>query len=82
MMNTAAVTRRSSQNPLEFQSFEGLPCGCVVAVYRVPQMEIEVELVEARGPHCLDASHHIGRVIRLGGPAEVEEDDDEAGAEF
>ena len=73
-MRTAGVTPRTAPlKPLEFQSFEGLPCGCVAAVYRVPQMEVEVELVEARGPHCLDVGHQIGRVIRLGHPAELEE---------
>ncbi len=72
-MTTAVPTTRTSLKPLEFQSFESLPCGCVAAVYRVPQVEVEVELLEARGPHCLDQAHQIGRVIRLGHPAELEE---------
>lgn len=72
-MTTAAATTRTSLKSLQFQSFESLPCGCVAAVYRVPQVEVEVELVEARGPHCLDAAHQIGRVIRLGHPTEIDE---------
>ncbi len=73
-MRTAAVTPRSTPlKPLQFQSFQGFPCGCVAAVYRVPQMDVEVELVEARGPHCLDAGHQVGRVVRLGHPAELED---------
>ncbi len=75
-MTTAPATTRTSLKSLQFQSFESLPCGCVAAVYRVPQVEVEVELVEARGPHCLDTEHQIGRVIRLGHPTEIDEIDE------
>jgi len=50
------------------------PCGCVAAVYRARPTFMEVELVEAKGPHCLFYGHRTGQVISLG-MSELHEDE-------
>jgi hypothetical protein len=32
---------------------------------------VELELVEAKGPHCLDMGHRAGGVVRLGLPEDL-----------
>ena len=44
------------------------PCGCVAAIYRAGPTVVEVELVEAKGPHCRFYGHRTGQVISLGVP--------------
>ena len=46
-------------------ALHALPCGCVAAVYRTQPHDTEVVALEARGPHCLYASHETGRVLGL-----------------
>lgn len=46
-------------------TLHALPCGCVAAVYRTQPLDTEVVALEARGPHCLYASHETGRVLGL-----------------
>jgi hypothetical protein len=44
------------------------PCGCIAAIYRARPTDVEVELVEAKGPHCRFFRHQPGQVISLGVP--------------
>ena len=52
-------------------ALESLPCGCVSGVYQASPTVVELELVEAKGPHCVYATHRLGRVVRLGVPEEM-----------
>ena len=47
---------------------ETMPCGCIAGVYQAAPTIVEVEFVEAKGPHCLFAGHRAGHVTRLGVP--------------
>ena len=47
-------------------ALETLPCGCVAGVYQARPMPVEVEFVEAKGPHCVFSRHRAGQVNRLG----------------
>ena len=47
-------------------ALEPLPCGCVAGVYQARPTAVEVEFVEAKGPHCLFPGHRDGQVSRLG----------------
>lgn len=51
--------------PYALDALHALPCGCVAAVYRTQPSDTEVVALEARGPHCLYASHETGRVLGL-----------------
>jgi hypothetical protein len=51
--------------PYALDALHALPCGCVAAVYRTQPLDTEVVALEARGPHCLYASHETGRVLGL-----------------
>lgn len=50
------------------------PCGCVASIYRARPTFMEVELVEAKGPHCRFYRHRTGQVISLG-MSELHEDE-------
>jgi hypothetical protein len=47
-------------------TLQTMPCGCVAAVYRARPALVEMELVEAKGPHCRFYGHRAGQVISLG----------------
>lgn len=47
---------------------EQLPCGCVASIYQMGPAELELEFVEAKGPHCLFDDHRAGDISRLGLP--------------
>lgn len=49
-------------------SLQPMPCGCVAAIYRARPTFVELELVEAKGPHCRFFGHRTGQVISLGLP--------------
>ena len=49
-------------------ALETMPCGCVAGVYQARPSVVEVEFVEAKGPHCVFARHRAGHVTRLGVP--------------
>lgn len=51
--------------PYALDALHALPCGCVAAVYRTQPSDTEVVALEARGPHCLYASHETGRLLGL-----------------
>ena len=68
-MSLSAATRSASRtNPLTLIALESLPCGCVSGVYRARPTVVELELVEAKGPHCRFDRHKTGDVMRLGVP--------------
>lgn len=58
----------------ELEALEGLPCGCVAAAYRARPWDVAVVSLEAKGPHCILAGHSNGQILRLGDPAEFEDD--------
>jgi hypothetical protein len=51
---------------LELVALDNLPCGCVAAAYRARPWDLAVVSVEAKGPHCPNATHAQGRVLELG----------------
>ncbi len=70
MTNPAHVPSRSTPKPVAFQA---LPCGCVSGVYLAYPSVVELELVEAKGPHCRVSSHRTGRLVGIGGADDVSE---------
>ncbi|MBE3135371.1 MAG: hypothetical protein IMZ55_18040 [Acidobacteria bacterium] len=72
--------RRPAPAQLELERLEGLPCGCVVAVQRARPSQVRFVSVEARGPHCLFASHRTDQILRIGDPMEWPEAGDEPDA--
>ena len=67
MTTPAAVRENRPTMFLELQALESLPCGCVSGVYQANPV-MELELVEAKGPHCVFMEHRPGGVVRLGVP--------------
>jgi hypothetical protein len=61
---------QSRPSPLSLLALEAMPCGCVAAVYCAMPSIVELEMVEAKGPHCLYRGHQAGKVVRLGLPGE------------
>jgi hypothetical protein len=61
----------------ELEALEGLPCGCVAAAYRARPWDVAVVSLEAKGPHCILAGHASGQILRLGDPAEFEDEDED-----
>jgi hypothetical protein len=71
-MNLQPTTDRVSRAAsLSLVAFESLPCGCVSGVYHASPTVVEVELVEAKGPHCVFLEHRAGGVVRLGLPEDL-----------
>ena len=71
-MNLQGTTQRLSRAArLSLIALESLPCGCVSGVYQATPMVVEVELVEAKGPHCVFVEHRMGGVVRLGLPDDL-----------
>ncbi len=50
-------------SPLELETLQLLPCGCVTAIRRVRSWEFLVVSIEAKGPHCNLPAHRLGRVV-------------------
>lgn len=61
----------------ELEALEGLPCGCVAAAYRARPWDVAVVSLEAKGPHCILSGHANGQILRLGDPAEFDEEETE-----
>lgn len=62
-MATPAVHGPSAhRSPLELETLQLLPCGCVTSIRRVRSWEFLVVSIEAKGPHCRLAAHRLGRV--------------------
>ena len=53
-------------------TLQAMPCGCVAGVYRARPAVVEVDVVEAKGPHCRFFGHRTGHVMRLGVPDSME----------
>jgi len=70
-MNFQPTTRSSRPATLTLVMLESLPCGCVSGTYQASPTVVELELVEAKGPHCLFGAHRIGGVVRLGLPEDI-----------
>ncbi len=66
--------------PLELETLQLLPCGCVTAVRRARPWEFVVVSIEAKGPHCTLTPHTLGRVV-VGDRLDLAEDDEEAAAD-
>lgn len=71
-MNLQPTTHRVSRAAsLSLIALESLPCGCVSGTYQASPTVVEVELVEAKGPHCVYEEHRSGSVVRLGLPEDL-----------
>ena len=77
-MHVQPTIRTSRAAALTLVALESLPCGCVSGVYQASPTVVELELVEAKGPHCLYVSHRPGGVVRLGLPEDISLTGDEA----
>jgi hypothetical protein len=67
-MNISAMPKRHRAASMPLLALETMPCGCVAGVYQARPSVVEVEFVEAKGPHCVFSGHRTGRVTRLGVP--------------
>ena len=67
MRNSARVTSHRAAF-MTLLALETLPCGCVAGLYQASPTVVEVEFVEAKGPHCVFSRHRTGHVTRLGMP--------------
>ena len=66
-MNLQPTTDRFSRGALlTLVALESMPCGCVSGVYESTPTFVELELVEAKGPHCVFIEHRAGGMVRLG----------------
>ncbi len=78
-MATPAVHDSSvHQNPLELETLQLLPCGCVTSIRCVRSWEFLVVSIEAKGPHCRLGAHRLGRVV-FGDRRDLVTDEEEAG---
>lgn len=64
----------TSRPPLSLVAFESMPCGCVAGVYYMRPTFVELERVEAKGPHCVYYGHRAGQVMRVGLPCDLADD--------
>ena len=71
-MNIAPTPARHRAAAMTLLALETMPCGCVAGVYQARPSVVEVEFVEAKGPHCLFYRHKAGQVTRLGLPDQWE----------
>jgi hypothetical protein len=67
-MHIPAPGNRHRAASMSLLGLESMPCGCVAGVYQARPTVVEVEFVEAKGPHCVFARHRVGEVMRLGVP--------------
>ena len=80
-MTLQPTTHRTSRSAaLMLVGLESLPCGCVSGIYQANPTVVELELVEAKGPHCVFPDHRMGGVVRLGLPEGILEPGNEAAA--
>ena len=67
-MTNSALARGHRAASMTLLALETLPCGCVAGIYQARPTVVEVEFVEAKGPHCVFSRHRTGHVTRLGVP--------------
>ena len=77
-MNLQPPTRAARAAALTLVALESLPCGCISGVYQANPTVVELELVEAKGPHCVYGAHRPGGVVRLGLPEDISLESTEA----
>jgi hypothetical protein len=65
-MQISTTAHGHRTNAMTLLALETMPCGCVAGVYQARPMPVEVEFVEAKGPHCVFSWHRAGHVNRLG----------------
>ena len=70
-MHVPSTIRSSRAAALTLVALESLPCGCISGVYQASPTVVELELLEAKGPHCVYGTHRLGGVVRLGLPEDV-----------
>jgi hypothetical protein len=75
---SVAQGSRAPSPALSLVALETWPCGCVSGVYRARPTVVEVEMLEAKGPHCRFYRHQTGLVTRLGMPDQWETEGSEA----
>ena len=73
-MNTSPTPKRHRSDAMTLLALETMPCGCVAGVYQARPTVVEVEFVEAKGPHCVFSGHRTGKVTRLGVPENLTAD--------
>ena len=66
MPRVSAGPRAGSQSPFELRTIAALPCGCVVADFHAPTIDVELVSIEAKRPHCDLENHRAGQVLGLG----------------
>lgn len=71
-MHNSPLATRGGAGAMTLVTLQSMPCGCVAAIYRARPTFVELELVEAKGPHCRFYGHRTGQVIGLGLPDIVE----------
>ena len=52
-MNISTSGKGNRAATMTLLALETLPCGCVAGVYQARPTVVEVEFVEAKGPHCV-----------------------------
>jgi len=62
-MDVRSAVRDPLLEILTLVGLQHLPCGCVAGVYKADFDAEEVELVEAKGPHCVFFGHRDGKFI-------------------
>jgi hypothetical protein len=67
-MHNPPVAAAARTRAMTLVTLQPMPCGCVAALYRSGPSAIEMELVEAKGPHCRFYGHRTGQVISMGVP--------------
>jgi len=75
-MNSTAMPLGDRAASLPLLALESLPCGCVAGVYQTASAVVEVEFVEAKGPHCVFPWHRTGEMTRVAVPESPLESDE------
>jgi hypothetical protein len=75
-MNSTATPLGDRAASLPLLALESLPCGCVAGVYQTASAVVEVEFVEAKGPHCVFPWHRAGEMTRVAVPESPLESDE------
>ena len=65
-MHTSSHGGLNGATAMTLVGLEAMPCGCVAGVYQAPPSVLALELVEAKGPHCVFSGHRTGRITRVG----------------
>ena len=77
-MSSTALPLHARAASLPLLAFESLPCGCVSRGVSAASAVVEVEFVEAKGPHCVFPWHRTGEMTRIAVPESPFEASDEA----